>query len=49
MTTTEKKPGKTQRVRTFLRYVWGDQLNASRALLHVEPYNDYLIDRRNGR
>jgi hypothetical protein len=45
----DKKAGKAQRVRSFLRYAWGDQVAAHRALLEVQPYNDYLIHRRNGR
>jgi hypothetical protein len=45
----DKKAGKAQRVRSFLRYAWGDQVAAHRALLEVQPYNDYLIPRRTGR
>jgi hypothetical protein len=37
---------KTRRLRTFLRYAWGDQVAANRALLQLRPYDDYLINRR---
>jgi hypothetical protein len=40
---------KTGRLRTFLRYAWGDQVAAHRALLKYPPYDDYLMNRRNGR
>ena len=46
--TTHEKPTKPQRVRTFLRYAWGDQVAAHRALLEFRPYDDYLINRRDG-
>jgi hypothetical protein len=35
------------RLRTFLRYAWGDQVAAHRALLRVPPYDDYLFNHRN--
>ena len=35
------------RLRTFLRYAWGDQVAAHRALLRVPPYEDYLLNHRN--
>lgn len=37
------------RVRTFLRYAWGDQVAAHRALLRVPPYDDYLFNHRDER
>ena len=48
MTTTENTT-KNKRFRTFLRYAWGDQVAANRALLQMRPYDDYLINRRDGR
>jgi hypothetical protein len=44
---TNQRAGKAQRMRTFLRYAWGDQVAAHRAML--PPYDDYLINRRTGR
>jgi hypothetical protein len=38
-----------RKLRTFLRYAWGDQVAAHRALLRVPPYDDYLINHRSGR
>ena len=46
--TTHEFPTKN-RFRTFMRYVWSDQVAANRALLQLRPYDDYLINRRNGR
>lgn len=46
---TNTKPTRVQRVRTFLKYAWGDQVAAHRALLETRPYDDYLINRRSGR
>jgi len=43
---TDENPTKTHRIRTFLRYAWGDQVAANRALLRTPPYDDYLINRR---
>jgi len=37
---------KGQKLRTFVRYVWGDQVAANRALLRTPPYDDYLINHR---
>jgi hypothetical protein len=34
------------RVRTFLKYAWGDSVAAHRAMLKVPPYDDYLINHR---
>jgi len=45
MTTTEKT-SKMQRIRAFARYAWGDQVAAHRALLRIQPYEDYLLNRR---
>ena len=44
--TSNQNPSKTQRIRTFLHYAWGDQVAANRALLRLRPYDDYLINRR---
>jgi hypothetical protein len=43
---TNQNPSNQHRFRTFLRYAWGDQVAAHRALLRVPPYDDYLINRR---
>jgi hypothetical protein len=43
---TNQNPNKSQRFRTFVRYVWGDQVAAHRAMLRVPPYDDYLVNRR---
>jgi hypothetical protein len=43
---TNENPTRTHRIRTFLRYAWGDQVAANRALLRTPPYDDYLINRR---
>ena len=45
MTTTENT-SKGGKFRTLVRYVWGDQVAANRALLRTPPYDDYLINRR---
>lgn len=44
---TNQKTSKGGRIRTFVRYVWGDQVAAHRALLRVPPYDDYLRNHRN--
>jgi hypothetical protein len=44
--TENRNPSKHQRFRTFMRYAWGDQVAANRALLQLRPYDDYLINRR---
>lgn len=44
--TTNQNTTRTQRIRAFLRYAWGDQVAANRALLRTQPYNDYLLNRR---
>jgi len=48
MNETTKKTTTTRasRVRTFLKYAWGDQVAANRALLRVPPYEDYLLNHR---
>lgn len=45
--TTHQLPSRNQRIRTFMRSVWGDQVAANRALLRLRPYDDYLMNRRN--
>jgi hypothetical protein len=47
--TENQNTSRAQRLRTFVRYVWGDQLAASRALLGVRPYDDWLINHRDHR
>jgi hypothetical protein len=42
MTTHEKS--KNQRLRTFVRYAWGDSVAAHRAMLR--PYDNYLLNSR---
>lgn len=44
--TTTQNASKGQKFRTFVRYVWGDQVAANRALLRTPPYDDYLRNRR---
>jgi hypothetical protein len=44
--TENQNPSKNKRFRTFMRYAWGDQVAANRALLKLTPYDDYLINRR---
>jgi hypothetical protein len=44
--TENRNQSRTHRIRTFMRYAWGDQVNANRALLQLRPYDDYLINRR---
>lgn len=48
MTSHEKTP-RNRKIRTFLRYAWGDQVAAHRALLRVPPYDDYLFNHRDER
>jgi hypothetical protein len=47
-TTTTQSTSTTRhgRLRTFLRYAWGDSVAAHRAMLRVPPYDDYLINPR---
>ena len=47
--TNHENPSKSKRLRTFMRYAWGDQVAAHRALLQLRPYDDYLINRRDAR
>jgi hypothetical protein len=44
--TENRNPNKSKRFRTFMRYAWGDQVAANRALLQLTPYDDYLLNRR---
>jgi hypothetical protein len=43
---TSPNTSRGRRLRSFVRYAWGDQVAAHRALLRVPPYDSYLIDRR---
>jgi hypothetical protein len=43
---TNTHTSKSRRFRTFMRYVWGDQVAAHRALLRTPPYEDYLLNHR---
>jgi len=43
---TNTDTSKSRRFRTFMRYVWGDQVAAHRALLRSPPYDDYLRNHR---
>jgi hypothetical protein len=43
---TNENTSKVRKLRTFLRYAWGDQVAANRALLRTPPYDDYLLNRR---
>ena len=45
---TNTNTRKLGRIRSFMRYAWGDQVAANRALLRYPPYDDYLVNRRNG-
>jgi hypothetical protein len=45
MTTNRNTIG-SSRLRTFLRYAWGDQVAAHRARIRVQPYDDYLHNQR---
>jgi hypothetical protein len=46
---THHEKSAKSRFHTFMHYVWSDQVAANRALLRLRPYDDYLINRRNGR
>lgn len=48
-TTTTHTHGRAARLRTFLKYAWGDSVAAHRAMLRVPPYDDYLINHRGER
>jgi hypothetical protein len=51
-TTTQSTSTSTSRhgrLRTFLKYAWGDSVAAHRAMLRVPPYDDYLINHRSER
>jgi hypothetical protein len=43
---TNQNTQKNRRFRTFVRYVWGDQVAAHRALLRVSPQDEYLTNGR---
>jgi hypothetical protein len=45
--TTNQNTSKTQRIRSSLRHMWRDQVNANRSLLRPPVYDDYLQNRRN--
>jgi hypothetical protein len=47
--TSHEKTTRNRRIRTFLRYAWGDSVAAHRALLRVPPYDDYLFNHRDER
>lgn len=47
--TTHDATTRTQRIRSFVRHAWSDQVAANRALMQLRPYDDYLINRRSGR
>jgi hypothetical protein len=44
--TTTQITSKGRKLRSFLRYAWGDSVAAHRALLRTPPYDDYLINQR---
>jgi hypothetical protein len=46
---TNQNTSKVGRIRTFMRYAWGDQIAAHRALLRYPAYDDYLFNRRSER
>jgi hypothetical protein len=46
---TNQNPSKVGRIRSFMRYAWGDQIAAHRALLRYPAYDDYLFNRRSER
>jgi len=48
-TSTRTTTPRHARLRTFLRYAWGDQVAAHRALLRPPAYDDYLFNRRDER
>ena len=43
---TNENASKTSRFRTFIRYAWSDQVRANSALLRIQPYDEYLFNRR---
>jgi hypothetical protein len=43
---TNRNTTQGTRFRTFMRYVWGDQVAAHRAMLRYPPYDDYLLNHR---
>ncbi|MGC4109933.1 MAG: hypothetical protein QM747_05815 [Nocardioides sp.] len=46
--TSNQHTSKSTKFRTFMKYVWGDQVAANRALMQLRPYDDYLMNRRAG-
>jgi hypothetical protein len=46
---TTKNTSKVSRIRSFVRYAWGDQVAAHRALLRYPAYDDYLFNHRSER
>lgn len=44
--TTHQSTNKSKRFRTFLRYAWGESVTAHRAMMRVQPYDDYLFNHR---
>jgi len=44
--TAHENTSKGSRLRTFVRYAWGDSVKAHRAMLRVPPYQDYLLNHR---
>jgi len=45
---TDQNTSKGHRIRTLVRYVWGDQIAAHRAMLRVPTYHNDLDDLRDG-
>ena len=46
--TSHQNTSKKHRIRSSLRYIWGDTTNANRALFRLPPYDDYLQNNRRG-
>jgi hypothetical protein len=44
--TTTQSQNRGRKLRTFLRYAWGESVTAHRAMLRVQPYDDYLFNHR---
>jgi hypothetical protein len=47
--TTRESTSKNRRLRTFLRYAWGESVTAHRAMMRTQPYDDYLFNHRTER
>jgi hypothetical protein len=43
---TTQNTSKVSRIRSFMRYAWGDQVAAHRALQRNPAYDDYLVNHR---